>query len=96
MLGCIYGKRNSPWLNGTSPAFCLGLSGSNSDVKMNDRIPITDETHEGSWDNIPAETRIALKREIVSGETGILLKVLLCVRYTGMGARADLRRDEVR
>ena len=62
-LGCILGKRNSPWINGTSPAFCIGLSGSNSDVKMNDRLPIIQSTHEHSECTrrcVPADPR---KRE---------------------------------
>jgi len=36
VLGQILGKRNSPWLNGTAPGLAIALSGSNSDVKIND------------------------------------------------------------
>ena len=46
MHGCILGLRNSPWLNGTAPGLCVGLSGSNTDVKLNDRLPIIEATHE--------------------------------------------------
>ena len=46
LMGCILGKRNCEWLNGTAPALCLGFSGGNSDVKLNDRLPITAKTHE--------------------------------------------------
>ena len=46
MHGCVLGCRNGPWLNGTAPGMNLALSGGNSDVKMNDRVPIMPETHE--------------------------------------------------
>ena len=38
--------RNEEWVNGTMPALCVALAGSNSDVKLNDRLPITPQTHE--------------------------------------------------
>jgi len=46
MLGSTLGLRDNEWLNGTAPGLCIGLSGSNSDVKLNDRLPILDITHE--------------------------------------------------
>ena len=46
MIGTILGRRNSPWLNGTAPGLCVGMTGSNTDVKLNDRLPILDGTHE--------------------------------------------------
>ena len=46
VLGQILGRRNSPWLNGTAPGLAIALSGSNSDVKINDLLPITERTHE--------------------------------------------------
>ena len=45
MLGCILGRRNSQWLNGTARAFAT-IFGFNTDVSPNDRLPITAETHE--------------------------------------------------
>ena len=45
-LGSILGLRNCEWLNGTAPGFCLGLSGGNTDVKLNDRLPAISPTHE--------------------------------------------------
>ena len=38
--------RNDEWVNGTIPGMCVAFSGSNSDVKPNDRLPITADTHE--------------------------------------------------
>ena len=46
MLGQILGRRNSPWLNGTAPGLAIALSGSNTDVKKNDLLPITEAPHE--------------------------------------------------
>ena len=46
MLGQILGRRNSPWLDGTAPGLVIALSGSNTDVKINDLLPITEATHE--------------------------------------------------
>ena len=45
-LGSILGLRNCEWINGTASTLCLGLSGGNTDVKLNDRIPIISSTHE--------------------------------------------------
>ena len=45
-LGCILGTRNNRWLRGTAPALCIGLTGGNTDVSPNDRLPILPETHE--------------------------------------------------
>jgi hypothetical protein len=45
-LGQMLPERNDAWLNGTMPALCMALAGSNSDVKLNDRLPIIEETHE--------------------------------------------------
>ena len=45
-IGTVLNIRNNPWINGTAPGFCVGLSGMNSDVKLYDLVPITDETHE--------------------------------------------------
>ena len=45
-LGQILGLRNEEWLNGCMPGVCIAFAGSNSDVKPNDRLPITEETHE--------------------------------------------------
>ena len=38
--------RNEEWVNGTMPALCVAFAGSNSDVKLNDRIPVLAQTHE--------------------------------------------------
>jgi len=46
-LGAILGRRNSPWLNGTSRALAT-VFGFNTDVSPNDRLPIMAETHEPS------------------------------------------------
>ena len=46
MHGCVLNCRNSPWLDGTAPGMCVAFSGGNSDVKINDRLPIMCETHE--------------------------------------------------
>jgi len=48
VLGQILGRRNSPWLDGTAPGMAIALSGSNTDVKINDLLPITPVTHESS------------------------------------------------
>ena len=45
-FGQMLPLRNDPWVNGTMPALCLALAGSNSDVKPNDRLPVMAETHE--------------------------------------------------
>ena len=46
MLGSTLGLRNNEWLDGAAPGLCVGLSGGNSDVKLNDRLPILSITHE--------------------------------------------------
>ena len=45
-LGQTLGLRNDEWVNGTMPGLCIAFAGSNTDVKPNDRLPITDATHE--------------------------------------------------
>ena len=58
VLGQILGRRNSPWLNGTAPGLAVALSGSNTDVKINDLLPITEVTHESgtcTWNCIPKD-----------------------------------------
>ena len=45
-MGQILGMRNEEWLNGCMPGMCMAFAGSNSDVKLNDRLPITEDTHE--------------------------------------------------
>ena len=45
-MGQTLGYRNDEWVNGTMPGLCIALCGSNSDVKPNDRLPITADTHE--------------------------------------------------
>ena len=45
-LGQTLGLRNEEWLNGCMPGLCVAFAGSNSDVKPNDRLPITEKTHE--------------------------------------------------
>ena len=45
-LGQTLGMRNEEWLNGCMPGLCVAFAGSNSDVKPNDRLPITAKTHE--------------------------------------------------
>ena len=47
-LGSILGTRNSPWLNGTAPALVIGMSGGNTDVQLNDLLPLDHCTHEAS------------------------------------------------
>ena len=46
IVGCVLCLRNSGWLDGTAPGLCVGFSGGNTDVKLNDRLPIVQETHE--------------------------------------------------
>ena len=65
MLGQILGRRNSPWLDGTAPGLAIALSGSNTDVKVNDLLPITEVTHESS-----ACTRNCIPRD--EGKKGTL------------------------
>ena len=48
VLGQILGRRNSPWLDGTAPGLAIALSGSNTDVRINDLLPLTEVTHESS------------------------------------------------
>ena len=48
VLGQVLGRRNSPWLDGTAPGLAIALSGSNTDVRINDLLPITEVTHESS------------------------------------------------
>ena len=45
-LGQTLGLRNDEWLNGCMPGICMAFAGSNSDVKLNDRLPIIEHTHE--------------------------------------------------
>ena len=45
-MGQMLLLRNEEWVNGTMPGLCVAFSGSNSDVKPNDRLPITEFTHE--------------------------------------------------
>ena len=45
-LGQTLGLRNEEWLNGCVPGICMAFAGSNSDVKLNDRLPIIEHTHE--------------------------------------------------
>ena len=67
-LGSILGKRNNAWLNGSAPGLIVGLSGGNSDVKLNDRLPITEKTHEATHckrrcvPKCPAKRKRALAR----------------------------------
>ncbi|CAE7035443.1 esrp2 [Symbiodinium sp. CCMP2592] len=44
----ILNRRNSEWLNGTHIGLLLGVGGSNSDVKLNDLLPVIKETHEST------------------------------------------------
>ena len=46
MIGRHLAHRNSAWLDGTSRALSVGLSGANTDVKLNDLLPILPSTHE--------------------------------------------------
>ena len=48
VLGQILGQRNNEWLNGTAPGLCIALSGGNSDVAINDLLPVIACTHEAS------------------------------------------------
>ena len=48
VLGSILGQRNNKWVNGSAPGLIVGLSGGNSDVRLNDRLPITEDTHEAA------------------------------------------------
>ena len=62
MLGCYLGTRNSEWLDGTSLALCIGLTGGNTDVKVNnDRMPITVETHDAACNRNCLKTNTAQK-----------------------------------
>ena len=62
MLGCYLGYRNSEWLDGTCPALCIGLTGGNTDVKVNnDRMPITAETHDAACNKNCLKTNTARK-----------------------------------
>ena len=48
-IGQMLLLRNNEWFNGTIPGFCIAFAGSNSDVKPNDRLPITNTTHESAF-----------------------------------------------
>ena len=45
-MGQMLLVRNEAWVNGTMPGLCVAFAGSNSDVKPNDRLPITECVHE--------------------------------------------------
>ena len=45
-LGQLLPLRNNEWLNGAMPALCVAFAGCNTDVKLNDRLPIVSEVHE--------------------------------------------------
>lgn len=45
-LGQTLLLRNDAWVNGAMPGLCMAFAGSNTDVKTNDRLPITALTHE--------------------------------------------------
>ena len=45
-LGQFLCYRNDEWVEGTIPDLCVALSGSNNDVKPNDRLEVTEHTHE--------------------------------------------------
>ncbi|CAE7860116.1 esrp2 [Symbiodinium microadriaticum] len=49
MVGRVLPRRNSPWLNGTCAGLALGLSGANTDVKLNDVVPPVAELHEDTY-----------------------------------------------
>ena len=40
--------RNHEFINGCMPGLCIALGGSNSDIKLNDRLPIIAATHSAS------------------------------------------------
>ena len=65
VLGQSMSRRNSPWLNGTAPGLAIVLSGSNTDVKVNDLLPITEVTHESSVCRRNCIPKDACKRERV-------------------------------
>ena len=48
VLGQILIHRNCRWVDGTAPGLTMALSDSNTDVKINDRLPILPITHESS------------------------------------------------
>ena len=39
-------NKHDEWLNGTMPGLCVAFTGSNTDVKPNDRLPTNPESHE--------------------------------------------------
>ena len=41
-LGQILNVRNEAWVNGCILGVCVAFAGSNSDIKVNDRLPILD------------------------------------------------------
>ena len=53
-------------MNGTAPGLAIALSGSNSDVKINDLLPITELTHEDSACNRACIPKDATKRDRVT------------------------------
>ena len=63
MLGSILGKRNSAWIDGTAPGLCVGFSGCNTDVKLNDRVPILPCTHEDAHCDRRCVPRCSAKRK---------------------------------
>ena len=52
-------------MNGTAPGLAIALSGSNSDVKINDLLPITELTHENSTCNRTCIPKNEIKRDSV-------------------------------
>ena len=45
-IGRIALRRNNEWVNGTAKGLCVGFAGSNTDVQLNDLLPVLASTHE--------------------------------------------------
>jgi len=89
-LGSILGKRNSAWLTGTARAFVVGF-GFNTHTGPNDRLPITEETHEPTCKrrcvegpiSVSSMARIAqcAQSQTTGYFAGYLVKAQPCGRY---------------
>lgn len=50
MMGQTLLLRNQEWLSSCVPGLCIALAGSNRDIKINDRLPKREHTHEACCD----------------------------------------------
>ena len=87
--------RNEEWVNGRMPGMCMACAGSNSDVKLNDRLPITELTHE----QFCKKQRCLVKHHNLKEKTTRELQRLqtTAIRYFGgyIGKRSPIGNLEV-